>query len=96
MKDKAATTPGKTSSSTSQSYERLPRKAPGTGKDAGKDTAKGTDAKADQTASTHNFRPRPRNDADFQSLPRLQPMAPLSASPTIQLPRPIEMPPPPQ
>jgi hypothetical protein len=87
VKEKSATVSGSKAAplATTTTSERLPRKAPGTGA-AGQtppDTAPAKPARA---------KPRPASQAEFRPLPRLQPTAPISASPTIQLPKPIPMP----
>lgn len=87
VKEKSATTSGtKPAPAATTTSERLPRKAPG-GTAAGQ-----TPSDTAPPAKPARAKPRPARQAEFRPLPRLQPSAPISASPTIQLPRPIPMP----
>ena len=70
--------------------EHLPRKATASGKasTAGKDAA----AEDQPAKPARTIKPRPTRQADLSTVPRLKPAAPISASPTIQVPKPIPMP----
>ena len=84
----SATTAGTKPAPATGSAERLPRKAVGS---APSQAASQGDAAPAKPART--IKPRPAREADFRPLPRLKPAAPISASPTIQPPQPIPMPP---
>jgi hypothetical protein len=87
VKEKSATTSGTKAApiANSTTGERLPRKAPAS-------AAAGQAPPDPAPAKPARAKPRPARQAEFRPLPRLQPSAPISASPTIQLPKPIPMP----
>lgn len=84
VKEKSAPTAGTKAAPLTPS-ERLPRKAAGS---AGAGQTPPDAAPAKPTRA----KPRPTRQADFHPLPRLKPTAPISASPTIQPPKPIPVP----
>ena len=85
VKEKSETTAG--TKAGPPAADRLPRKAPATGSAADAATSQDTAAKP-----FRSVRPRPSRQADLRPMPRLKPAAPISASPTIQPPKPIPMP----
>ena len=83
VKENSAATATK---STAPAAEHLPRKAAGSG-------AKADGQPEDKAPNQRTAKPRPARQAELPPQPRLRPAAPISASPTIQLPKPIPMPP---
>jgi hypothetical protein len=87
VKEKSATTAGTKAAPVPGTAERLPRKALGSA------SAAPSQPEAAPAKPGRLLKPRPARQAELPPLPRLKPMAPISASPTIQLPKPTPMPP---